>query len=79
MPEIVKDDTTPMGINPSSTPNPGIPGVGIKYPTHLTAARRSKNVIRKPRRVRTPSTQGDGSNASGATGSGGSGGSLGGI
>jgi hypothetical protein len=63
--------------NPSYTADPGIPGVGIKYPTSLTAARRSKNVIRKPKMNRQRSTQGDGSSASGATSSGGAGGSLG--
>jgi hypothetical protein len=63
--------------NPSSTPNPGIPGVGIKYPTSLTAARRSKNIIRKPKKNRQKSTQSDGTNASGAVSSGGVGGSLG--
>ena len=64
--------------NPSYTADPGIPGVGIKYPTSLTAARRSKNVIRKPKRNRSANNMmSDGSSASGATSSGGAGGSLG--
>jgi hypothetical protein len=76
MPDIAKDDA-PTAVNPSYTTNPGYPGVGIKYPTNLTAARRSKNIIRKPRKNRQSMTQGDGTSSSGATSSGGSGGSLG--
>jgi hypothetical protein len=66
-----------MGKDVSYTPDPGIPGVGIKYPTNLTAARRSKNVIRKPKKNRQRQAQSDGTSASGATSSGGAGGSLG--
>jgi hypothetical protein len=62
-------------VNPSSSLNPTYPGVGIKYPTSLTAARRSKGVIRKPKRKRV--SGGDGNDASGAVSSGGPGGSIG--
>lgn len=73
-PGMKKDGTS---VSPSYSPDASYPGVGIKYPTSLTAARRSKNVIRKPKMNRQRSTQGDGSSASGATSSGGAGGSLG--
>lgn len=64
-------------VNPSSTPNPTIPGVGLKYPTSLTAARRSKNIIRKPKKNRTPSQGVGNGSSSGAFSSGGAGGSMG--
>ena len=65
----------PNAVNPSSSLNPTYPGVGIKYPTSLTAARRSKGVIRKPKRKRVGG--GNGQDASGAFSSGGPGGSMG--
>jgi len=58
----------PNAVNPSSTANPTYSGVGIKYPTSLTAARRSKGVIRKPKRNRN--SGGNGQDASGAFSSG---------
>ena len=61
-------------VNPSSSINPTYPGVGIKYPTSLTAARRSKGVIRKPKKK---NSGGNGQDASGAFSSGGPGGSMG--
>ena len=64
-------------LNPSSTPDPTYPGVGIKYPTSLTAARRSKNIIRKPRKTRRGSQGIGNSGSSGAFSSGGAGGSVG--
>jgi len=64
-------------LNPSSTPNPTIPGVGIKYPTSLTAARRSKNIIRKPRKARRGSQSIGSEGSGGAFSSGGAGGSMG--
>ena len=73
--DLSKDSGT--SVNPSYSPDASYPGVGIKYPTNLTAARRSKNVIRKPKMNRQPKMQSDGSSASGATSSGGAGGSLG--
>jgi hypothetical protein len=71
-PNASKADT---GVNPSSTADPQYPSVGIKYPTHLTTARRSKGIVRKPKRNRV--SGGNGSNASGAFSSGGPGGSVG--
>lgn len=62
-------------VNPSSSINPTYPGVGIKYPTNLTTARRAKNVVRKPKKTRT--SVGNGQDASGAFSSGGPGGSMG--
>lgn len=62
-------------VNPSSSLNPTYPGVGIKYPTSLTAARRSKGVVRKPKKSKTGG--GNGQDASGAFSSGGPGGSMG--
>jgi hypothetical protein len=70
-PNANKADT---GVNPSSTADPTYPGVGIKYPTSLTAARRSKGVIRKPKKK---NGGGNGQDASGAFSSGGPGGSMG--
>ena len=61
-------------VNPSSSIDPTYPGVGIKYPTSLTAARRKKNVVRKPKRK---TGGGNGQDASGAVSSGGPGGSMG--
>jgi hypothetical protein len=75
-PGMKKDDAT-VAVNPSYTKNPGIPGVGIKYPTSLTSARRSKGIIRKPKRQKQRQAGGDGGPASGAVSSGGAGGSLG--
>jgi hypothetical protein len=77
--EITKDDAT-VSVNPSYTANPSIPGVGIKYPTKLTAARRNKGYAmksRKPGKVREAQTGADGMSAQGAVSSGGAGGSLG--
>lgn len=73
-----KDDAT-VAVNPSYTANPGIPGVGIKYPTKLTAARRSKGHVRKPkiRRSQRDSSSSAAVGTSGAVSSGGAGGSLG--
>ena len=65
---------TSNSVNPSSTANPTYPGVGIKYPTYLTAARRSKGVIRKPKKR---NGGGNGQDASGAFSSGGPGGNMG--
>ena len=73
---INEPDAT-KALNPSSTPNPTIPGVGLKYPTSLTAARRSKNIIRKPRKPRKGSQSTGGNSSSGAFSSGGAGGSMG--
>jgi hypothetical protein len=79
---IKKDDST-VAVNPSYTANPSIPGVGIKYPTKLTAARRNKGYTmkaRKPRKagkVREAQTGADGMSAQSAVSSGGPGGSLG--
>jgi hypothetical protein len=67
-------DKADNNVNPSSSLNPTYAGVGIKYPTSLTAARRSKGVIRKPKRKKGG---GDGNDASGAFSSGGPGGSMG--
>jgi hypothetical protein len=67
-------DKADNNVNPSSTANPNYPSVGIKYPTSLTAARRNKGVIRKPKRKKGG---GDGNDASGAFSSGGPGGSMG--
>jgi hypothetical protein len=64
-------------LNPSSTPDPTYPGVGLKYPTSLTAARRSKNIIRKPRKARMGSQSNGNASSSGSFGSGGAGGSMG--
>jgi hypothetical protein len=79
-PNIGKDAAT-VAVNPSSTPNPSIPGVGIKYPTKLTAARRKKGYAmkaRKPIKVRSAQSGADGMGSSaGAVSSGGAGGSLG--
>jgi hypothetical protein len=77
-PNMGKDAAT-LAVNPSSTANPGIPGVGIKYPTKLTAARRSKGIIRKPKKNRTgaDSSSSASTSSSGAVSSGGAGGSLG--
>ena len=61
-------------VNPSSSIDPTYPGVGIKYPTSLTAARRKKNVVRKPKRK---TGGGNGQDAAGAVSSGGPGGSMG--
>lgn len=67
-----------VAVNPSSTKDPSIPGVGIKYPTSLTAARRSKGVIRKPKRAKTQTDSSSStSSSSGSVSSGGAGGSLG--
>jgi hypothetical protein len=83
MSDIVKDDmggAANTAVNPSSTPNPSIPGVGIKYPTRLTAARRNKGYTMKARKagkVREAQTGADGMSAQGAISSGGAGGSLG--
>lgn len=66
-----------ISVNPSSTPDPTIPGVGLKYPTNLTAARRSKNIVRKPRKTRRGSQSTGGQSSSGAFSSGGAGGSMG--
>jgi hypothetical protein len=65
----------PNSVNPSSTANPTYPGVGMKYPTHLTNARRKKGIVRKPKRNRI--SGGNGNSASGAVSSGGPGGSIG--
>ena len=64
----------PTSVNPSSSIDPTYPGVGIKYPTYLTAARRSKGIVRKPK---SKKGGGDGNDASGAVSSGGPGGSMG--
>jgi hypothetical protein len=86
MSDIVKDDmggAANMAVNPSSTPNPSIPGVGMRYPTKLTAARRKKNYTMKARKpakagkVREAQTGADGMSAQGAVSSGGPGGSIG--
>ena len=71
------DAAKSLAVNPSSTPDPTIPGVGLKYPTSLTAARRSKNIIRKPRKTRRGSQSIGGNGSSGAFSSGGAGGSMG--
>lgn len=73
-----KDDAT-TAVNPSYTKDPSIPGVGIKYPTSLTAARRAKGVIRKPKKAKTQSDSSSSASAGsgGAVSSGGAGGSLG--
>jgi len=73
-PNVKKDGGT-TSVNPSSSADATYPGVGIKYPTYLTAARRNKNVIRKPKRKRVGG--GNGQDASGAFSSGGPGGSMG--
>lgn len=77
-PNMGKDAAT-VAVNPSSTKDPSIPGVGIKYPTNLTAARRSKGVIRKPKRTKTQrdSSSSASVGSGGAVSSGGAGGSLG--
>lgn len=78
-PGMKKDDAT-VAVNPSYTKNPSIPGVGIKYPTSLTAARRKKGISlnsRKPAKVRQRQSGSDGMSAQGAVSSGGAGGSLG--
>jgi hypothetical protein len=76
-PGMKKDDAT-VAVNPSYTKDPSIPGVGIKYPTKLTAARRAKGIIRKPKKTKTQdSSSSANSGSSGATSSGGAGGSLG--
>lgn len=77
-PKMKKDDAT-VAVNPSYTKDPSIPGVGIKYPTSLTAARRSKGVIRKPKKAKTQrdSSSSASMGSGGAVSSGGAGGSLG--
>ena len=86
MSDINKDDmggAANTAVNPSYTANPSIPGVGIKYPTKLTAARRNKGYTMKARKpgkagkVREAQTGADGMSAQGAISSGGAGGSLG--
>jgi hypothetical protein len=77
MPSHIDKPDANKALNPSSTPNPTIPGVGLKYPTNLTAARRSKNIIRKPRKPRTGSQSNGNASSSGAFSSGGAGGSMG--
>lgn len=77
-PGMKKDDAT-VAVNPSYTKDPSIPGVGVKYPTKVTAARRAKGIVRKPkvRNSKTDSSSSASSNSSGATSSGGAGGSIG--
>jgi hypothetical protein len=77
-PGMNKDDAT-VAVNPSYTKDPSIPGVGVKYPTNLTAARRAKGITRKPkiRNSQMDSSSSSNSNSSGATSSGGAGGSIG--
>ena len=86
MSNITKDDmggAANTAVNPSYTANPSIPGVGIKYPTKLTAARRNKGYTMKARKpgkagkVRQAQTGADGMSSQGAISSGGAGGSLG--
>lgn len=73
----INEPNANKALNPSSTPDPTYPGVGLKYPTSLTAARRSKNIIRKPRKPRTGSQSNGNSSSSGSFSSGGAGGSMG--
>jgi hypothetical protein len=73
--EPMKKDASITAVNPVGTPNPTYPGVGIKYPTKLTAARRAKKMTKRKKKTKN---QLDNSNGSaGSFGSGGPGGSLG--
>jgi hypothetical protein len=66
---------TGSGINPSSTPNPHYPGVGIKYPDVNPGGKRKSRRAKKLKARRGISA--DANNSIGAFASGGPGGSMG--
>ena len=68
---------TNSGINPSSTPNPHYPGVGIKYPDVNPRGKRKPRKNRKVRGVNRNGVSANANNSVGAFSSGGPGGSLG--
>lgn len=68
---------TGSGINPSSTPDPHYPGVGIKYPDVNPRGKRKPRKNRKIRGVNRNGVSADANNSVGAFASGGPGGSMG--